>query len=326
MLSQGFDDCSGIHACFRLLESFSGLLSRPIIEVDFEKKYFKLLIMMSDDLQVVGEIFQRHKDAPPIHYNMAPLTGSIAWVHELKDRISKAMEKLKSLNLHASNSEEANLVKARFADLFALLDAYESNVFSQWSSTIIEPSEGNLNKPLIFREQDLLKVNFDPKVVALLREGKYLHALNVPPPPTAENVFSRADVFRKYIFSLEHITGTYNGIRTGLLAVERPLVEAKIEEIDKQMERALHGLNWKSPDVDAYIQSISLSVGDLNSTLQTIKVRAHIRVFALHFSYYCCVERVPSTYILASHSHPPPRLPTLCTMDVNRTMWPKSKS
>jgi dynein heavy chain, axonemal len=49
------------------------------------------------DLDDVSLIFMKGKDNPPIHYNMAPVTGAVAWIHELKDRISKAMDKLKTV-------------------------------------------------------------------------------------------------------------------------------------------------------------------------------------------------------------------------------------
>lgn len=97
ILNQAFDDCAGLYSCFRLLESFGGLLNRPNIVRDFEKKYFELLKVFSQDLDDVSVIFLKNKENCPIHYNMAPVTGAVAWVHELKDRISKAMEKLKTV-------------------------------------------------------------------------------------------------------------------------------------------------------------------------------------------------------------------------------------
>ncbi|KAI8853660.1 dynein heavy chain and region D6 of dynein motor-domain-containing protein [Chytridium lagenaria] len=254
ILCQAFDDCSGLHACFRLLESFSGLLNRPNIQHDFEKKYFALLKAYSLDLDEVNVIFLKFKDSPPIHYNMAPVTGALAWAHELKDRIGKAMEKLKTYN-----------------ELFDTLENYEKSVFNKWSDTIIDESEANLNKPLLIRENGILEVNFDPKVVALLREVKYLEALQVKPPETAASIYSKAEVFRKYIFSLDHIAGMYNGIRNGVLEVERPLIEPKIVEIDQTMEQALTTLNWKSDSIEDYIVANSAIVGNLNSTLQVTK-------------------------------------------------------
>lgn len=168
-------------------------------------------------------------------------------------------------------SEDANIVKRKYADLHATLEAYEQTVFTRWASTIVDDSEQNLNKPLLVRENSLLRVNFDPKVVALLREVRYFEALSVAPPPTAAEIYSKAEVFRKFIFSLDHIAQMYNNIRTGVLDVERPLIDSKIHTIDDQINVALTSLNWKSPDIDSYISEISASVGDLSNTLQGMK-------------------------------------------------------
>ena len=94
ILNQAFDDCPGLYSCFRLLESFGGMLNRPEIFKEFEKKYFELLKIYSKDLDDVLTIFLKHKTDIPIHYNMAPVTGAVAWIHELKDRIGKALDKL----------------------------------------------------------------------------------------------------------------------------------------------------------------------------------------------------------------------------------------
>jgi dynein heavy chain len=50
IICQGFDDCASLHSCFRLLDSFSGLLSRDVIQKDFEKKYYTLLEFMGISL------------------------------------------------------------------------------------------------------------------------------------------------------------------------------------------------------------------------------------------------------------------------------------
>ncbi|KAI9353687.1 dynein heavy chain and region D6 of dynein motor-domain-containing protein [Obelidium mucronatum] len=271
ILCQSFDDCSGIHSIFRLLESFSGLLNRSVIQQDFEKKYFSLLKTYSQDLDEANVIFLKFKDSPPIHYNMPPVTGAVAWCHELKDRIGKSMEKLKTLNHSIMNSEEANLVKNKYNELLAALDAHEKSVYDKWAGTIIDESEENLNKPLIIRQNGLLEVNFDPKVVALLREVKYFASLTVGVPETAGNIYGKSDVFRKYIYSLEHIAGMYNGIRTGVLDVERPLIQSKIDAIDEQIEVALTTLNWNASTVEEYIGAIAATVGNLNSVLQMTK-------------------------------------------------------
>lgn len=43
ILTQGFDDCDTIIGKFKLLDSFDGLLNRPIIQDELEKKHITLL-------------------------------------------------------------------------------------------------------------------------------------------------------------------------------------------------------------------------------------------------------------------------------------------
>ena len=43
---------------------------------------------------------------------------------------------------------------------------YEADVYSDWTEGVDEVAKANLDKPLLFRDQDsfLISVNFDPKV------------------------------------------------------------------------------------------------------------------------------------------------------------------
>jgi dynein heavy chain len=74
-------------------------------------------------------------------------------------------------------------------------------------------SEAKLNLPLLQFHEDatpdlpLLAVNFDPALVALLRETKYFLLLQIRVPDAAAAVFERADLYRSQIGSLELMVG-----------------------------------------------------------------------------------------------------------------------
>lgn len=79
----------------------------------------------------------------------------------------------------------------------------------------------------------MLKVNFDPILVRLLREVKYLKQLNISVPETAEKLFEKADTYRRQVVSLELIIQNYNKIITCLNDVEEPLVKKRIVKMDE---------------------------------------------------------------------------------------------
>ena len=86
VLTQGFDDTDTITGKFKLLESFEGLLDRPIIQDELEKKHITLLELYKTDLKVVQSIFLEGKtlvdkvdERAPISDNLPPITGAIYW-------------------------------------------------------------------------------------------------------------------------------------------------------------------------------------------------------------------------------------------------------
>ena len=94
VITQGFDDYDTIYGRFKLLDNFEGLLTRPIIADELEKKHIVLLEMYKQDLKQVQSIFlegkqlvdNMHENAP-IFLNMPPIAGALTWCKSLRDRI-----------------------------------------------------------------------------------------------------------------------------------------------------------------------------------------------------------------------------------------------
>lgn len=94
VITQGFDDYDTIYGRFKLLDNFEGLLNRPIIQDELEKKHIVLLEMYKKDLKEVQSIFLEGKqmvdkghEHAPIFLNMPPIAGALTWCKSLKDRI-----------------------------------------------------------------------------------------------------------------------------------------------------------------------------------------------------------------------------------------------
>lgn len=112
-------------------------------------------------------------------------------------------------------------------------------------------AKANLERPLLVRDSntELLSVNFNPQLVALLREVKYLEMqkeANRVIPEKAAAVFEQNETYRKYLQNLDVTVHLYNSVRETILDVEYPLVEGQLNDMDVQLDRAISELNWTS--------------------------------------------------------------------------------
>ena len=272
IISVAFDDCSGSQSCIRLLEVFGGLLNRPAIHVLFESRFKFLIEEFETDIQDVKKIFLAGKENPPIHPNRAPVSGAIAWTHELKERISKTKDRLFAINPRFVESSNAAALNLKYDELYSILDKFEKGLFEKWGRDIVDQSEANLSKPLYTKDDNgLIRVNFDPKVVALLKEVRYLNFMNITVPEKAKNIFAKQEVYRSFILRLDHIARQYNSFKTTMLDVEKPLVAARVQAIDSMCDKALTSIDWRNQDAEKFISELSVTVGQLTQTLQVTK-------------------------------------------------------
>ena len=139
-----------------------------------------------------------------------------------------------------------------------VLFRYETEVYSDWTEGVDKVARANLDKPLIVRDPNtlLISVNFDPKLVALLREVKYLEQQNCPErviPESADRVFQQNETYRRYLQNLDVTVVLYNQVRETIMDVEYALIEEQLKDIDQQLEKAISGLNWTSEGEQCHI-------------------------------------------------------------------------
>ena len=273
ILISAFDDSATIHGRFKLLDSFDGLLERPIIQDELEKKHVLLVQQYGFDLKSVQEMFLALREAPPIPINLPPVAGSITWCRGIMQRANIPMQKLQMLHRSVLEREEAKEVTKVHENIYESLNEYVSAKVSEWSHNVESSSQAKLKLPLLRRDSEtgLLAVNFDPDLVALLREVKYFLLLDLPVPESAQQIFKKAEVFRTQTGNLELIVNMYNKMVTSLLPVEKPLVSTYVNKIDKTLSRGVKQLSWKSHGIDLFITECMADVKAADKIMGTLK-------------------------------------------------------
>ena len=279
ILTQGFDDSDTIYGRFKLLDSFEGLLTRPIIQDELEKKHITLIESYKQDVKAVQQIFLENKalvdkldPRAPIAKNMPPVTGAINWTRGLMERIKEPMEKLSNLSQTVLEREEYKDVQKLYKSLMKNLSEYQQAKREEWAAEVDKSCKDKLNQPLLAKDsKDLLKVNFDPVLVKLLREVKYFLLINMQVPQAAQKIFTDQEVYRTQTGNLDMIVGMYNEIKQNLHPVEYPLLHERILKMDQILEPGFKELKWRSANINDFIHSAMSFVKDVNSTVKSMQ-------------------------------------------------------
>ena len=199
------------------------------------------------------------------------------------------MAKLKATMRPMLDLEESKEVVKLHASLLASLREFESSKYSEWGKGVDDVSQSKLKQPLLRRDAEsepagLLAVNFDPDLVKLLREVKYFLDLQkaigevdadgnprYKIPDAAAELFKKAETYRVQIGNLELIVGKYNHVLQTVLDVEAPLLQTQLKAIDKQVEKGLKHLTWRSHSIDEFVRETTTMVKECWDTLMAVK-------------------------------------------------------
>lgn len=165
-----------------------------------------------------------------------------------------------------------------YQNILKIIKDYEESKIGLWEKEVDESTHEKLKHFLITydessenKENGLLKVNFDPILVRLLREVKYLKQLDRDVPETAFKLFEKADIYRRQVVSLELIIQNYNRIVTCLNDVEEPLVKERIVRMNKDIEPGIKEFKWESAGIDNFIKEAKKTVDDLYEIVDKMK-------------------------------------------------------
>jgi len=283
LVSQGFETALTIPSPFKLLDTFDEVILREDRHTDLEKHFQRLLGQYLVELRFVEhEFYQYHKD-PPLYLNLPPLAGALWWSRGLADRLITGMasfeQHTKSMLDHGLGLE---IVKYH-THVMGMLAQYQRQQFDEWAAKIDTASLDKLELPLLRRLPAVppqtvgqLAVNFNPALVALLREVKYLRMLEgdvlkvigADIPGNAMTIFEQAETFRNYTGTLDLVVEHYNTSIQTMLPEEAPLVQDRMNAANEALEEGINHLNWKQSGVGAFIAKVQQMVDAIFNRLQ----------------------------------------------------------
>uniref|UniRef100_A0A8D2N8R8 Dynein axonemal heavy chain 17 n=1 Tax=Zonotrichia albicollis TaxID=44394 RepID=A0A8D2N8R8_ZONAL len=284
VFGQAFSDAPGMEHIFKLLAMFRNLLERPGVAAVAADKIPVLLSMFSSAVDQARLTYKLMESVPlcpagfpPLHKNAPPVAGALGWARELRARIQQPLEHLRhipgGLSFPSVTGAPSGLVTVW--SKFLSSGRYQEKLYLDWSQTVSEKSQYNLAQPLIRREAQskLIRVNFDPQLVAVLREVSYLRRSGAGAiPPAAAELHACKESLWKLVASLELMANSYNKVLRSLLEVEHPLVQGQLQDIDVRLREAEETLTWKTEgEIEEIISLEGYDVCDLEQRVQKAK-------------------------------------------------------
>ncbi|XP_037532275.1 dynein heavy chain 11, axonemal [Nematolebias whitei] len=275
LLCLAFKDCTGLESALNMLTIVGPFLEKRPIRQIFSPCFLLLEHHFREELENCKCLFksQLNQMESGLTKNMPRISGALKWAKMLRERIQIPFEKIKLLLDVSIEGVKMENVYQMYMEMLSLLNQYEKRIYFDWCDGLEQTCLINLSQPLISRNSSsgLISVNFNPKLTEILKDVKYLYAVNqINIPATAIAVFEKRDMFTKYTSSLHLLVQWYNNVKS-MLEVELPLIKSELQTIDLLLVKAETSLTWQDQDCWGFIETTKDCVKDLAQQVSKAK-------------------------------------------------------
>eukprot|EP00488_Nonionellina_sp_1-RS-2012_P000236 TRINITY_DN10680_c0_g1_i1.p1 TRINITY_DN10680_c0_g1~~TRINITY_DN10680_c0_g1_i1.p1 ORF type:complete len:246 (-),score=62.27 TRINITY_DN10680_c0_g1_i1:422-1159(-) len=129
----------------------------------------------------------------------------------------------------------------------------------------------SLQEWLALNEFMSMKVNFDPKLIEIGRESKYLDRMGFDICASAQKVFLQETKFLLAIDRLQHLLNSYEEVIKPLEYHERCAIRRCFKSLYKTLRPAFEHLNWNSLGISSFIEQCVKAIQDFNGIVSRMK-------------------------------------------------------
>ncbi|GBG33121.1 Dynein heavy chain 5, axonemal [Hondaea fermentalgiana] len=269
-INDSFERITSIENSLNLLKKFQAILQRENLKSDLDSKFNIIFQNYGLELEVVQQLYERHKHAPPIPRNLPPVSGNIMWSRHLLKRIEEPMKKFES-NQNVLSTKDAKRIIKTYNKVARTLVAFEYLWFQAWQQSI-ETAKAGLQATLIIRhpDDDRLYVNFDQEILQLIREAKCLDRMGIDIPESAKIVLLQETKFKSYYNDLQYALKEYERVTRRVIPVAADLLKPHMRDMEYKLRPGMITLTWTSMNIDAYKHHIHTGLAKLEELVTNI--------------------------------------------------------
>ena len=106
------------------------------LQETIQEKYERILLHFGRDIETIQKLYQRHRNDPPVAWDLPPIAGKIAWSRQMYRRIQEPMDLFQKYPAILHGSEAKKIIK-NYNKLAKVLLEFELLYHQAWIKQVI---------------------------------------------------------------------------------------------------------------------------------------------------------------------------------------------
>ena len=290
--------CNFIDACFKRLRSSAGAFelvrelkktmhssgvdlaaaasTRVTLNNQIIGKMQDILEQFSREIDSTRHIFNTKRRSPPLNRDQPPVSGAVHWARSLFYKLRHTMR----LFLDCVEDQQAirstpaaQEVNAKFLALAKLMLNYEKQCFKSWKEEIETTLESCLMQPVLSTDETgELVVNFQPELISLIKETRYLELLGFEIPMEARGVVLQSEKYGAHRGALGKMLAQRRDVLGSLSPLEKQIFNTRVEILNSHsLHRGTKTYNWNSLGIPNFVASYTNELEEFASVLKAAR-------------------------------------------------------
>ncbi|XP_074092949.1 dynein axonemal heavy chain 8 [Macrotis lagotis] len=256
-------------------------LNIPCLQLEITHTIQRILQFYIAELEATKKRYLAQKEDPPLARNMPPTAGKILWVRQLYRRISEP------INYFFKNSDilaspEGKAVIRQYNKISYILVEFEVLYHTSWVKDISQLQYA-LQATLFVRnpETGKLLVNFDPKILEIIRETKCMIRMKLEVPDLAKKLLTWETKLKANKLYLQGLLQHYDELCLEVPTVFVNLMATKMKKVESVLRQGLTILTWSSLTLDSFFQEVDSVTNIFNQLLKKVNNMCEMHIDAV---------------------------------------------
>jgi len=245
----------------------------------------EILNQFDRELDLVIELFERDKGAPPRTKNQPSVAGAIDWSRGLYWRVKKPM--LRFVQEKLLENEQGEVIKKKYITLGKAIRDFNNRLYEEFKQSSSKVVMDLLKKPILEWEQKtdktFFRVAFSHELTIIIQESKYLDRLGFEVPEIALNITLQEPKYLTYVGALTAMVANYKAVIEGIKPAERMLLKKDLDDLYTAIEPGFGTYNWNSLSIQDFVIVCNRAIHELSNAVTALEKNSHMIESSVRF-------------------------------------------